>query len=115
MAAQYTEATSKGLEAAVALAKENSNPVVTPLHLASALLEPSSLFDSVLQKAGGDVEVVKRNLAKAIVRLPVQDPCPDDVSLSPQLSAVIRNAQKAMLDKVRHSPLCRPGLERNPC
>jgi ATP-dependent Clp protease ATP-binding subunit ClpB len=39
-------------------------------------------------------------LAKFIVRLPSQEPPPDDVSLSPALAKVLREAEKLMKDKV---------------
>lgn len=89
-APNFTEASTRALEAAVALARENSNATVTPLHLASALLTPAgSLFASIISKAGGDPEVMAKNLAKAIVRLPAQDQAVEPV-LSPKLAAVIQ-------------------------
>lgn len=105
-----TEAAQKSLEAAVELAKENSNSTVTPVHLASALLTPSSdanstaapgqtLFHSILSKAGAQPELVNRAIAKAVVRLPAQDPAPDDVGFSPNLSKLIQTAQKIMKEK----------------
>ncbi|GAA6062402.1 hypothetical protein JCM10212_006188 [Sporobolomyces blumeae] len=106
---KYTEATVKTLEAAIALAKDNSNSQLAPAHLASALLDPTqsangasqsaSLFSSILNKAGAAPELVSRGLSRFIVRLPAQEPAPDDVSLSPATAKVLREAEKFMKDK----------------
>lgn len=101
-----TEASTRALQAAIALAQENSNAVVTPLHLASALLTPGSLFNSIISKAGGNPELVERGLAKAIVRLPVQDPAPPEAALSQKLSAVIQvNSSSFVPPRLRISPV----------
>ncbi|GAA5922509.1 ATP-dependent Clp protease ATP-binding subunit [Sporobolomyces koalae] len=105
---KFTEATTKALEAAINLAKESSNSQLAPAHLASALLSPTqsstgatqaTLFSSIINKAGGNPELVSRGLAKFIVRLPAQEPAPDDVSLSPATAKVLREAEKIMKDK----------------
>lgn len=102
---QFTEATIRALQDAVELAKQNANTQLTPAHLASALLSPangesgSSLFTSILNKAGAKPEVVQRGLARIIVRLPSQEPAPDDVGMSPALSKVLKAAEKQMKDQ----------------
>ncbi|GAA5947073.1 hypothetical protein JCM3765_002140 [Sporobolomyces pararoseus] len=105
---KFTEATTKALEAAISLAKESSNSQLAPAHLASALLSPTqnatgqtqaTLFSSIINKAGGNPDLINRGLSKFIVRLPAQDPAPDDVSLSPQTAKVLREAEKIMKDK----------------
>ena len=50
--------------------------------------------------AGAQPELVQRGLAKFIVRLPSQEPPPDDISLSPALAKVLREAEKLMKEKV---------------
>ncbi|SCZ90764.1 BZ3500_MvSof-1268-A1-R1_Chr1-3g02227 [Microbotryum saponariae] len=99
----FTEAAQRSLEAALSLAKEHSNSQVAPAHLASALLTPSTaegaqpgqtLFHSILNKA-----IFARSLAKFIVRLPAQEPAPDDVSLSPGMGKVITTANKIAKEK----------------
>jgi len=96
----WTEATTEAFQAAVELAKENSNSQLTPYHLASALITPRSgqpgktLFTSILEKAGAQPDVLARLLAKAIVRLPSQDPAPDDVSMSSNTSKLLQAATK---------------------
>ena len=93
---ELTEASTRAIQAALELAKENSNAAVTPLHLASALLSPSgSLLNSIISRAGASPDIVERELAKRIVRLPVSDPPPSDVALSPKLSAVIQVSRRA--------------------
>ncbi|GAA5876075.1 hypothetical protein JCM16303_007012 [Sporobolomyces ruberrimus] len=105
---KFTEATTKALEGAINLAKESSNSQLAPAHLASALLSPTqssngasqaTLFSSIINKAGGNPDLVNRGLAKFIVRLPAQDPAPDDVSLSPATAKVFREAEKIMKEK----------------
>ncbi|GAA5892171.1 hypothetical protein JCM6882_005715 [Rhodosporidiobolus microsporus] len=105
---KLTESTAAALAAAVQLAKENSHPNISPAHLFSALLSPTpskhgqtqpSLASSILNKAGANPEVVARGLAKFIVRLPSQEPPPDDVGLSPAAAKVLREAEKLMKDK----------------
>lgn len=105
---KLTEAAAGSLQAAVQLAKDNQQGVVAPAHLFSALLDPATnetgrsqqtLLHSILNKAGAQPELVQRGLAKFIVRLPSQEPPPDDVSLSPALAKVLREAEKLMKDK----------------
>ena len=110
-APNLTEASTRALQAAVALAQENSNAVVTPLHLASALLTPGSLFNSIISKAGGNPEVVERGLAKAIIRLPAQEPAVEP-SISPKLSAVIQ-VNSFVLSNLAHQLLTSLTLLRN--
>ncbi|GAA5896934.1 ATP-dependent Clp protease ATP-binding subunit [Sporobolomyces salmoneus] len=105
---KYTEATTKALETAINLAKESSNSQLAPAHLASALLSPTqnatgqsqaTLFSSIINKAGGNPELINRGLSKFIVRLPAQDPPPEDVTLSPATAKVLREAEKIMKEK----------------
>ncbi|CEQ38850.1 SPOSA6832_00325 [Sporobolomyces salmonicolor] len=105
---KFTEASAKTLEAAVNLARENANSQLAPAHLASALLSPtisatgasqSTLFHSILNKAGASPELVSRGLAKFLVRLPAQEPAPDDITLSPATAKVLKEAEKIMKDK----------------
>jgi len=52
-----------------------------------------SLFASAISKAGGDPAVVNRAIQKLVVRLPAQDPPPEDTSLSQATHRVLREAQ----------------------
>ncbi|KAJ7597031.1 P-loop containing nucleoside triphosphate hydrolase protein [Mycena floridula] len=107
----FTDKTQQTLSAAIQLAKDHANAQVHPAHIAFALLDegepvvggvnpPSSLFSSVIDKSGGDPVAVKRTLQKLIVRLPTQNPPPDDTSLSTASLKVLREAQN--LQKTMH-------------
>lgn len=97
----------QSLSAAVALARENSNINVAPVHVASALLDEasessssasqtaaSSLFANVLDKAGADTNTVRKGITRIVIRLPAQDPPPEDISFSSATLRVLRDAQK---------------------
>lgn len=72
-----------------------TNPsLVHPLHIAFTLLnEDGSLFASIIEKAGGEVAIVKRSLQKSLVRLPTQSPPPDETTLGSASLKVLREAQ----------------------
>ncbi|PSS37755.1 hypothetical protein PHLCEN_2v448 [Hermanssonia centrifuga] len=97
----FTDKTQQTLAAAIQVAKDYANSQVHPAHIAFAFLNEGagegssahSLFTSVIEKAGGDPAIVKRGLQKIIVRLPSQQPAPDDVSLSPAATKVLKEAQ----------------------
>ncbi|KZS89996.1 P-loop containing nucleoside triphosphate hydrolase protein [Sistotremastrum niveocremeum HHB9708] len=104
---ELTDKAQASLADAIQLAKDNSNAQVHPAHIASALLNegtPSmpggagqtsgvSLFASVITKAGGEPAVVNRLIQRTVVRLPTQDPPPEDTSLSSASLKVLREAQ----------------------
>ncbi|KAH7910949.1 P-loop containing nucleoside triphosphate hydrolase protein [Hygrophoropsis aurantiaca] len=96
----FTEKAQQSIAAAIQIAKDHANAQVHPAHIASALLNdggetPSqtSLFSTVIEKAGSDQAVVKRGIQKLIVRLPSQDPPPDEVSLSAGALKLLREAE----------------------
>ncbi|KAF8527940.1 P-loop containing nucleoside triphosphate hydrolase protein [Hysterangium stoloniferum] len=99
---EFTQKTEETLQSAFQLAKDYASAQVHPVHLVSALLNESgqdgntgnvSLFASCISKAGGDPSVVSRGIQKLVVRLPAQDPPPDDTSLSSATLKVLREAQ----------------------
>nr|QHW05433.1 heat shock protein 100 [Pleurotus ostreatus] len=115
----FTDKTRRTITAAVQLAKDYANAQVHPVHIASALLNDSgedeqpgglgdtssssrsqSLFHSAISKAGGDPAVVKRGIQRAVVRLPTQDPPPEEVYFSGPVLKVVREAQS--LQKTMH-------------
>ncbi|KAH8120313.1 P-loop containing nucleoside triphosphate hydrolase protein [Phellopilus nigrolimitatus] len=101
----FTDKAQESVAAAIQLAKDYSNAQVYPVHLASVLLNDpageadsakqskNSLFSSVIQRAGGEPQSVNRGLQKSIIRLPTQDPPPDEVSFSSAAIKVLREAQ----------------------
>ena len=110
---EFTDKAKNSLEQAVTLAKDYKNTQVYPAHLAFALINESapegasgvnaagsSLFASVISKAGGDPNLMKRAINKLIVRIPQQDPPSDDIGLSPAALKVLREAQS--LQKTMH-------------
>ncbi|CAG7990499.1 unnamed protein product [Penicillium olsonii] len=112
--AQFTDRANKTLLDSGALCQQYAQTQILPLHLAVALLNPlpdesedqqtpsgahsshdsttAPLFRQVVERAHGDVQLLDRALMKLLVRLPSQDPPPENPSLSPQIAKVIRSA-----------------------
>jgi ATP-dependent Clp protease ATP-binding subunit ClpB len=107
---QLTDKAQKAIQDAHQTAQDYSHPQILPIHLAHSLLNgplieeatagapppPSgpSLFRQVIEKANGEYQTFDRGLKKALVRLPSQDPPPDQISFAPSLHKVLREAQK---------------------
>ncbi|MCJ1404236.1 Heat shock protein hsp98 [Xylographa trunciseda] len=109
---QFTDRAQKALSDAHNLAEQYAHSQILPLHLAVSLLDPppdeskdqqvkveashasasAPLFRQVVERAHGDPQLLDRALKKALVRLPSQDPPPENVSVSPQFSKVLRSA-----------------------
>ena len=109
---QFTDRGQKALADAHELAQQYSHSQILPLHLAVSLLDPpideskdqqqttnashsgssAPLFKQVVERAHGDPQMLDRAMKKALVRLPSQDPPPENVSISPQFSKVLRAA-----------------------
>jgi ATP-dependent Clp protease ATP-binding subunit ClpB len=111
---QFTDRGKKSLEDAMALAEQYAHSQLLPVHLAVSLLDPppdeskdqqntghashaaasQSLFRQVVERAHGDPQLFDRALKKALVRLPSQDPPPDQISMAPAFSKVLRAANE---------------------
>ncbi|KFY06823.1 hypothetical protein V492_07714 [Pseudogymnoascus sp. VKM F-4246] len=111
---QFTDRAKKGLEDSMALAEQHAHSQLLPIHLAVSLLDPlpddskdqqqsvhashgtgqSSFFRQVIERAHGDPQLFDRALKKALVRLPSQDPPPDQVAMSPAFSKILRSANE---------------------
>lgn len=105
-----TDKAQKALSDAIEIAQNYAHPQVLPVHLAFSLLSgplsekataggpsPSaglSLFRQVVEKANGDFQILDRSLKKALVRLPSQEPPPEQISIAPSLHKILREAQK---------------------
>ena len=109
---QFTDRAQKALADAHELAQQYAHSQILPLHLAVSLIDPpvdeskdqqqtfnashnsssQPLFRQVVEKAHGDPQLLDRSMKKALVRLPSQDPPPENVSVSPQFSKVLRAA-----------------------
>ncbi|KAI0603187.1 heat shock protein [Biscogniauxia sp. FL1348] len=106
---EFTDRGKKALEDAMALAEQYAHSQLLPVHLAVSLLDPppdqskdqqnappnqtQSLFRQVIERAHGDPQLFDRALKKTLVRLPSQDPPPENVSMAPTFSTVLRKAQ----------------------
>jgi ATP-dependent Clp protease ATP-binding subunit ClpB len=104
---QFTDRAANALANAASLAEQYRNSQILPIHLAVSLFKPlpdgskdqqnnlnasTPLFQSVVERANGDPQLMDRALEKQLVRLPSVDPAPDHVSLAPALTKVIRFA-----------------------
>ncbi|WYZ40089.1 hypothetical protein EsH8_IV_000430 [Colletotrichum jinshuiense] len=106
---EFTDRGEKAVQDAMALAEQYAHSQLLPVHLAVSLLDPpadlskdqqngpqqtSSMFRQVVERAHGDPQSFDRALKKTLVRLPSQDPPPDQVSVAPTFHAVLRKAQE---------------------
>ncbi|QDS77791.1 Heat shock protein hsp98 [Venturia effusa] len=110
---QFTDKAQASLVDANTLATTYQHAQMMPLHLAVSLIDPPPdqskdqqnpqghashagssvpLFKQIIERANGDPQAFDRSLKKALVRLPSQDPPPETIPLSPQLSKVLRSA-----------------------
>ncbi|KAJ1927678.1 hypothetical protein IWQ60_002734 [Tieghemiomyces parasiticus] len=94
---KFTDKVSAIFTASMELARESSNALLHPVHVASALLaDEDSLFKSIINKAGGDPQVAERELKRALIRLPAQDPPPEDIGMHPACKKLFLKAQSIM-------------------
>jgi len=69
---------------------------VTPLHIAFALLseeDERSRLRTIFSKTPGDLQQFERSIRRQLVRLPSQEPPPDQLTLSPAALKFLRAAQ----------------------
>ncbi|KAG7336920.1 chaperone ClpB [Nitzschia inconspicua] len=93
-----TDKTTKAIEAALTIAKDNGSSVALPVHLSAVLFQDDdSIGARVCSRAEGgpDVTVIRRNLQKLILQRPSQTPAPLEASVSSDLGKLIQRAQKA--------------------
>lgn len=111
---QFTDRGQKALADAHELAQQYAHSQILPIHLAVSLLDPpideskdqqqtfnashtsgnQPLFRQVVERAHGDPQLLDRAMKKALVRLPSQDPPPENVSMSPQFTKLLRSANE---------------------
>src|SRR3569833_886286 len=112
---EFTDRAKKALEDAMTLAEQYAHSQLLPVHLAVTLLDPpadqskdqqnatpgssSTFLRQVIERAHGDPQLFDRALKKTLVRLPSQDPPPEQVSPSPAFNNVLRKAME--LQKVQ--------------
>ncbi|CAH0022973.1 unnamed protein product [Clonostachys rhizophaga] len=110
----FTDRAQKAVEDAMALAEQYGHSQLVPIHLAVSLLDPPvdkskdqqngpapgvTLFRQVIERARGDPQIFDRVLKRGLVRLPSQDPPPEQVALASSFHAVLRKAME--LQKVQ--------------
>ncbi|KAI0512671.1 putative heat shock protein [Xylaria bambusicola] len=106
---EFTERGKKALEDAMALTEQYAHSQLLPVHLAVSLLDPppdlskdqqnnpqptSSLLRQVVERANGDPQAFSRALKKTLVRLPSQNPPPENISMSQSFNTVLRKANE---------------------
>ena len=92
---KFTNYVTENIIAAQDLAKANKNPEISNVHLAVAMLkDPKGFPYLVCQKAGIDVELLKKKLDEQMKKIPKQDPLPDEIYFSASLSKIFRLAQE---------------------
>jgi ATP-dependent Clp protease ATP-binding subunit ClpB len=91
----FTEKTSQTINKSADMAKSYSHSQVSPIHVAAALLlEPTSLFRSILQKTGTDADVVERKIQACLNKQPRQTPPPTELAFSSQFSQFLNKADE---------------------
>ncbi|KAK5132361.1 Heat shock protein hsp98 [Meristemomyces frigidus] len=112
---QFTDRATQALSDAQDLCQQYAHSQMLPIHLGVALIDPppdlskdqqtksghgshsassAPLFKQVVERAHGDPQLLDRAMKKALVRLPSQDPPPEQVSVSPSFSKVLRSANE---------------------
>ncbi|KAG5440492.1 hypothetical protein PCK2_000426 [Pneumocystis canis] len=108
---QFTDKTEKTITESYSLATNNGHSQLTPgmvidgrngVHITLTLLteESPQLLRIIIEKAGGNVEKFESSLRGLFSRIPVQEPAPENISLSPQCMKVLRTAHE--LQKRQH-------------
>ncbi|KAG4304488.1 hypothetical protein PORY_002198 [Pneumocystis oryctolagi] len=93
---QFTDKTEKTIAESYTLAQSHGHSQLTPVHIALTLLteENPQLLRVVIEKSGGNVKTFEKEIRRLLVRMPVQEPAPENVSLSSQCMKVLRTAHE---------------------
>lgn len=96
----FTEKAIEAISRADGIARENSHIQLYPVHVASALYgDREGLFKQLTQRVGADQVGLERALAKALVRLPKQEPAPDQITPSRSFLTFLNKAQEIQKQK----------------
>ncbi|CAB9524733.1 protein ClpB [Seminavis robusta] len=93
-----TDATSKTIERALNIARDNGNSTADPIHLAAAIFEnDDGVGARIFSRAEGNAEVttLRRELQKLLLKKPSQQPDPLEASPSNSLATLLQRASKA--------------------
>jgi len=106
-AQQFTSLAQEHLLASQKLAEKDGNISCTPLHILAIFVQPQEQGDNAQTTQTTElvhrilpanaVEVIKKETGKALVRLPRQDPKPDNFETTPN------NAWTKVVKKVSHT------------
>jgi len=93
---QFTDAASQALEQSISIARENGHAVVEPLHLAIALFQGDESIGSRVTARAEKVDInnIRRELQRLVLKKPSQTPAPLQASLSGSFSQLIQRATK---------------------
>eukprot|EP00339_Tiarina_fusa_P000819 CAMPEP_0117063074 /NCGR_PEP_ID=MMETSP0472-20121206/44002_1 /TAXON_ID=693140 ORGANISM="Tiarina fusus, Strain LIS" /NCGR_SAMPLE_ID=MMETSP0472 /ASSEMBLY_ACC=CAM_ASM_000603 /LENGTH=911 /DNA_ID=CAMNT_0004782575 /DNA_START=29 /DNA_END=2764 /DNA_ORIENTATION=+ len=93
-----TDATAKAIEQTLVLARDNGHSNAEPLHLACVLFQGDDSIgarvSTRVEGGGPDVNIIRRNLQKLLLKRPSQTPAPLEASFSNALSQLIQRATK---------------------
>jgi len=94
-----TDATAKAIEQTIGLAKDNGQSLAEPIHLASVLCTGDdsigNLVCTKIPDPSVDINVIRRNLQRMLLKKPSQTPPPMDASPSNALQLLLARATKA--------------------
>lgn len=97
MSLKLTSKSIQLIQSAKTIARKNQHGVIFPVHLALACFEGSdSIGYQVCKKMDMNSSAVVKNLEKILPRLPKQNPVPEELDPSPNLSEVLQRAAKKM-------------------
>jgi ATP-dependent Clp protease ATP-binding subunit ClpB len=94
---KFTEKVNTVLRDAQELARENNHQQLTPVHIAVTMFDDSEGIarQAVLKVANADtLTSIQRTLKRAMTKLPVIEPAPDEVYLSADAKKILQAAVK---------------------
>ncbi|KAK9467107.1 P-loop containing nucleoside triphosphate hydrolase protein [Lipomyces arxii] len=96
---QLTDRVTGILQESSRIAQEYSHAQLTPIHFVAAMALPEtdgspSYLKVIVEKARYEWQGLERLINKHVVRIPAQNPAPDQLSPSPAAAKVLQNANK---------------------
>ena len=94
---KLTDATTKAINDALDLARDNGNSTAEPIHLVAILFQgDESIGARVCTRSEGDVDanLVRRNIQKTLLKKPSQSPAPLEATLSSSFSQLLQKSSK---------------------
>ncbi|KCV68028.1 hypothetical protein H696_05496 [Fonticula alba] len=135
----FTKNSLSALESAQNLARGLQHSVIQPVHLAVILFDQReaqranpmagsseagsadfSLGPALVERAGGDLDLLKGSLRQLLKRIPSQTPAPVQVEVGPHLLAVLRSANNLRMQQqdshtaLDHLVLALAGADQSP-